>query len=306
MEMTLPELAPERAPTSAPDAIQSTVWLSLVLATVGRCDELDNVLNSLAMQQEQGFEIIVVDQNPDDRLVPILAVPRGLTIRHLRQARPNLSAARNLGLANACGEWVAFPDDDCWYEADCIAAVRRQILDTPELGGVVARWVEAEPGGERLSHQLDRAAWRAFRGGDASSITLFLRRDPVLAANGFDARIGVGQYYGAGEETDLLLRLLSLDAPIRYLPAARVHHHYSTRAPAVTRRTWRSTRSRARGVGAIYAKHRLRPWVIMRGLLAPMLTPLAGSSPLSGLFHGTAATIGRVQGMIHWYRHQRD
>ncbi len=303
MEMTLDEVVPKSA---AVDCLPAKPWLSLILATVGRSEELHIVLDSLADQEERGFEIIVVDQNPDDRLVPILNARRDLTIRHLRQDRPNLSAARNRGLVEAAGDWVAFPDDDCWYEPGSIAAVQRQIVSMPSLGGIVARWVEADPSGPRPAHDLDESAWRGFRGGDASSIALFLRRESVLAMSGFDARIGVGQYFGAGEETDLLLRLLSLKKPIRYLPDARVHHVYSKRAPAVTRRAWRATRARARGVGAIYAKHRLSPFVIARGLAAPLINPLLGPHKLAGLFHGSAAVLGRIQGMVRWRLRHKD
>ena len=96
--------------------------MSLVVATVGRTVELQRFLESMRTQTRRDFEIIVVDQNDDDRLVPILEQAKGwgLDIRHVRQSEKNLSRARNTGIRLAEGAIVAFPDDDCWYEADAV------------------------------------------------------------------------------------------------------------------------------------------------------------------------------------------
>lgn len=285
---------PQTAETDQP-------WLSLVLATFGRSDELTVVLDSLVKQTEQAFEIIVVDQNPDDRLIPVINSFSGLNIRHIRQATPNLSLARNRGLSEASGEWVGFPDDDCWYEADCLAQVNSTITAQPGLDGVVARWVEVAPDEGHAAYRLNRKDWRDFRGGDASSITLFLRRTAVADLDGFDTRIGVGQFFGAGEETDLVLRLLDGEHELAFVPEARVHHHFSHDAPAPSAAAWRAVRARSRGVGAIYAKHRLGPKVIIRGLIAPLVNPWRGPRPLQAGFFGIASVVGRVEGLLKWW-----
>ena len=74
-------------------AARTSIRISLVLATVGRTEELTNLLRSLAGQTCQSFELIVVDQNSDDRLVPILQGAQcGVGIKHLRSL-PGLSRA---------------------------------------------------------------------------------------------------------------------------------------------------------------------------------------------------------------------
>lgn len=286
----------------------SAPLFSLVLATYGRSDVLGPMLDSLLAQSCRDFELIVVDQNPDDRVVPLLApVSRaGIAVRHLRLGEPNLSAARNLGIEAARGTFVAFPDDDCWYEGDCLAAVAAASRAQPAVSGWIVRWVEALPDeGVARSADVTRAAFRAFRGGDASSISLFLATDAVRKLSGFDPRIGVGRYYGAGEETDLMIRVLDAGLAVRYLPGARVHHLFDSERPKLTRQRWQGVLRRERGVGALYVKHRLANAVIARGLLAPVWNGARSRRPVEGVLYGVAAVMGRVSGMLAWARRER-
>lgn len=39
----------------------------------------------------------------------------------------SLSKARNIGLDYVEGEYIAFPDDDCWYEPDTLSKVLNQL-----------------------------------------------------------------------------------------------------------------------------------------------------------------------------------
>ena len=45
---------------------------SLIVATLNRTDELGTLLESLNRQDHRDFEVIVIDQNADQRLVPLL------------------------------------------------------------------------------------------------------------------------------------------------------------------------------------------------------------------------------------------
>ncbi len=286
---------------------QAAPLFTLVLATYGRSEVLGPMLASLAAQTRRDFELVVVDQNPDDRVVPMLEPIRqaGIAVSHLRASAPNLSAARNRGIEEARGDWVAFPDDDCWYETDCLARVATAIDERPQVDGWVAEWVEVGSTETTLKQPFEAAVFRAFRGGDASSITLFLRTESVREIAGFDTRIGVGRYYGAGEETDLMIRLLDHGAAIQRLPAARVHHHHSDEKPQLSRVALQGVRKRERGVGALYAKHQLRPLVIARGLVAPVVRALTSRRPLHGLMFAAVIIAGRIDGMIHWRRHEQ-
>ena len=278
--------------------------LSLVLATYGRSDDIGRFIASLEKQTVQDFELLVVDQNADDRVLPYIVQARqaGIQVQHLRQQAPNLSAARNLGLVHAKGDVIAFPDDDCWYEPGVVAAVLAAFKHQPAWRGVVAEWVEQTQahGGQPRDALLSQARWRRFRDGDASSISLFIKTDLLRQVGGFDARLGVGQWFGAGEETDLILTLLATGATLARCPAARVHHHHAAPGQLPPVGNWHAVLRRARGTGALYAKHRLGWVVFVRGLLAPPVKALRPWQGLPGLRSALATSVGRLQGAAAW------
>jgi GT2 family glycosyltransferase len=280
--------------------------ISLVLATVGRTDQLNRLFDSFAAQSFTNFEVIVVDQNSDDRLRPHLerAKSLGIAIKHLKHFPANLAAARNVGIDAALGEWIGFPDDDCWYDPKVLERVVYRFTRTDKPTGVVVRWVEqAEQPLQAANLTWERSA--AFRDVPVSSITLFCHRRLFKSIGGFDSRLGVGQWFGAGEETDFVLRALYSGAFFTYLPDAEVHHAVSADKPQTTPQARLAIRYRARGTGALYAKHKLPLWVIARGLVAPVVRPLLKGS-LADLAYGCAVVRGRLDGLFGWRMRSAD
>ncbi len=279
---------------------------SLILATVGRTEELDRLFNSLAAQTFLNFEVIVVDQNPDGRLLPHLerATSLGIVIKHVRHYPPNLAAARNAGIEVASGEWLGFPDDDCWYDPCLLENVEKRFRAEEAPSGVVVHWIERGLPQVCATH-LSWARSSRFRDIPVSSITIFLQRNLFQRIGGFDARFGVGQWFGAAEETDLVLRALHSGASMVYEPAAQVHHAVSSDKPVATAQARQAARYRARGTGALYAKHRMSLWVIVRGLASPVLRPLLHGSFGAELAHGVAVAMGRLDGLRGWRHHRQ-
>jgi glycosyltransferase involved in cell wall biosynthesis len=200
--------------------------VSLVLATVNRTSEVDRLLASLDAQTYRNFEIILVDQNPDERLAGLLMGHPNLRIQHLRSA-PGLSRARNVALPIVSGDIVAFPDDDCWYPPQLLSSVADWfsihqdfdaligIMRTPEGNAILPRW--APSAGPCVKANL----WDC-----AFSTTIFLRRTIIEQVGPFNEYIGVGaaSSFQSGEESDYLLRALSLGFRTWYEPTIWLHH----------------------------------------------------------------------------------
>jgi len=199
---------------------------SLVLGTLGRTEELVRFLNHLVGQTYRDFELIVVDQNDDDRLVPIVAQYRDkLDIEHMRCER-GLSRSRNAGLTRIRGNIVAFPDDDCWYPPDLLEKVASIFATSPDIDGITGRFTDGEgrSEGRWLSHSMPLTRYNVWRG--AISFSIFLRRRVVQSTGKFNELLGVGAgtAWGASEETDYLLRSMHLGFKLHYFYDLVLHH----------------------------------------------------------------------------------
>jgi glycosyltransferase involved in cell wall biosynthesis len=198
---------------------------SLVLGTVGRTGQVQRFLASLAAQTYRSFELIIVDQNPDDRVVEVARPWQDrLPIRHLR-SNPGLSRARNVGLRYVNGDVVAFPDDDCWYPPDLLDRVARILTAHPESAGLTGRSVD-ETGRPSMGRWATRAGpltrFNIWHRG--ISITIFLRRTVIDRVGGFDEALGAGAPWGGAEELDYLLRALKAGFGLTYHPDVTVCH----------------------------------------------------------------------------------
>lgn len=273
----LPPLGPHIAtapcvqPSSrAASAVQKSV-VSLVVATIGRVVELERLMTSLAALRDPALQVVVVDQNMDDRLETLFTrFGCDLWLEHLRSER-GLSHARNVGLRRVSGDIVAFPDDDCWYPRGVVQGVREYFYSHPAADGVAGRAVD-ETGGDvggrwlRGGGPITRSKiWR-----QAISYTIFLKRDLTEAVGGFDESLGVGAGtpWESGEETDYLLRAMDLGFAICYEPALTIYHPKRDEAAGYV--NVRRTIGYARGMGRVMRKHRYPILLLARAAAASL------------------------------------
>lgn len=246
--------------------------LSMVVATLGRSSELELLFSSLAAFGRRDFEVILVDQNKDERLAPIVAAwGERLNIRHLRTDRPGVCRARNLGAAEARGTWLMFPDDDCWYPADLLKRFEAVSAAVP-ADFYCGRAVNTE--GETIMGRFSTEPQSIARENVWTTLIewmLFVRRDAFARAGGFDARIGPGSGtpWGAYEVQDLALNLISAGAKGRYDPDL-TGHHPDDRLMAASPDGARKMRLYGAGLGYVMRKHGYRFFDYLPHLLRPI------------------------------------
>ena len=198
-----------------PSLNSSLPLISMVASTLGRDVEMRLLLDTLSTQNDDRFELIVVDQNADDRLVPILADYQGrFPIRHIKSAEKGLDRGRNLGARHATGEWLLFPDDDSWYPADFLKTLRYLIATEP-----------SDIYSGRSLNKDGKEIMVSFLGEDAEisraniwhvliEWVIVFRAEIYRKAGGFDNDLGAGSGtpWNSGEGQDLVLRCLSQGA----------------------------------------------------------------------------------------------
>lgn len=270
----------------------------LILATVGRVDEPARLLDSLEQQTYQGFRVLVVDQNDDDRLVPVLERHVSLDLTRLRSA-PGLSRARNVALAVVEADVVAFPDDDCVYASDLLERVAHRLVAQPELDGLTGREVDGQ-GRSAPSWQRDRAWLTADNlWNRAISFSIFLRASVAASVGRFDELLGLGAgtQWSSGEEIDYLVRAVSAGARIEYDPELTVVHPKKPLTGDLLRCTGRRDGA---SVGYILRKHGYPARTVGRMLIRPfggIAVALARGDLDRAGFH-LATLRGRVAGYL--------
>lgn len=200
---------------------------SVVIPTYNRSAQLRSLLDGLMRQDYDGeYEVIVVDDGSRDDTPSVLESwtrNHPDKIRAIRQGNSGPARARNRGAADSCGRWLAFVDDDCVPEATWLQALELVFESTrvaAVAGGVINReedWV-----GRYINRESVIDHVRAEDGTVREFVTAnaAIRADVFRSLQGFDERIRVA----GGEDTELSLRLRTLNHKIAYAPEARVHH----------------------------------------------------------------------------------
>lgn len=257
---------------------------SLIVATLGRSGEIGELLESLLAQGRDDFEVIIVDQNADDRVAPVLQPYEArMRITHLRSAIRNANNARNLGLRQARGEIVTFPDDDCLYPAGVLARVDAAFDAAPSLGVLTGPAASPEGG-------LGSGRWREASGAiDLTNVwtsviefNLFLPRHLMLALGGFDERLGPGTRWGSAEGNDLVCRAMAGGAVAQYDAGLRIIHPDKRLTEVAVSRA----ASYGRGLGFVLRRHGVPLTVWFAFLVRPIGGALLSLARLR--FHNAA------------------
>ncbi|HBF4089696.1 TPA: glycosyltransferase family 2 protein, partial [Clostridioides difficile] len=86
--------------------------ISLIMPTLNRYDDIYLLMDSLENQTYKNFELIVVDQNDNSKVKEIVdKYIDKLDIKYIKSSKKGLSYNRNVGIDNAVGQIIGFPDD---------------------------------------------------------------------------------------------------------------------------------------------------------------------------------------------------
>lgn len=197
--------------------------VTLVVLSWNRCEELRRTLEHLHALPTP-VPIIVVDNGSTDGTARMLRT-RFPTVQHIHLPINIGAAARNTGARAASTPYVAFCDDDTWWEGDALDQAAALLDRYPRIAVLNARVVV---GPERREDPTCTAMARSpLRGADLPGPRLVgfmagavvMRRAAFLAVGGYEKKLFIG-----AEEALLAMDLLSLGWDIVYASALTVVH----------------------------------------------------------------------------------
>lgn len=190
---------------------------SIILPTYDRAALLPRAIASILAQTDGDFELIVVDDGSRDATAAVVAGIPDPRIRYVRlPENRGLPAARNAGLAVACGAFLAFQDSDDEWMPDTLARHRRVLATRPDVDVVYGDMDRVAADGTVRRHRsptivrgrlIDPATrfWQTY----LLAMQPVLMRRPCLATTRFD---------------EALVRLEDLDLHLRVARTATYLH----------------------------------------------------------------------------------
>jgi glycosyltransferase involved in cell wall biosynthesis len=281
---------------------------SLIVCTLDRRDELAELFDSLVRQDRDDFEVILVDQNVDDRLVEIVdrykahftnpsrslryseepdssSLDPGLrstsdtglagnlqsskpALCHIRMTGTGLSRARNLGISHATGELIGFPDDDCKYLDGYLAAVDQIFAEDRTIGCVSGHPTAGDAG---LGTQ-----WRdGQRDLDAVTVlnrcqefTVFVRKQS-LGRIRYNDLMGVGAKTLWGADEGPDFLIRLIRTGCRLVYFPNLFVYHPDKIAKITRATLGRAASYARGRGCLFRLHRFPRSMVFNSVFRP-------------------------------------
>ncbi|MBO5013329.1 MAG: glycosyltransferase family 2 protein [Paludibacteraceae bacterium] len=119
----------------------------LIIVDDGSTDGSAEIAEALLQEaiRLQGYEAKGMENSATDTLASRLS-PLAFRLRLLKQPNQGVSAARNSGVAQSNGEYLAFLDADDWWEPTYLEHMAQLIEDYPDAGLYACNYVYYKPG----------------------------------------------------------------------------------------------------------------------------------------------------------------
>lgn len=183
--------------------------VSAIITTHNRADLLPRALDSVAVQSYENIEIIVVDDGSTDQTPEVVEeYTERFPVNYIRlEDSVGASRARNKGIEEASGEFIAGLDDDDKWHKNRISELINAYSD--DYACVTSDMV--------MVFKRGRSVWKKKKVIDLDTLLytnqvgnqVLARRDRILQAGAFDPNLQAAQDY------DLWIRLSEAFGPIR-------------------------------------------------------------------------------------------
>jgi len=209
-------------------------FCSVVVPTIcGTPARLQRTVECLVNLDYPHFEIIVVDNRPDPNRQPLPTFVGGDRVRTFWEPLRGVSAARNFGIAQTTGEFIAFTDDDVLLHPDWLLELKTAFdrYDCAAVAGrVVPLWDQPKP--DWLEMDGQQAIVNFEFGDEVEEVAFPLGANSAYRRNVFERygvfRLDLGvrgtKHSVTGEDTELGMRLAKAGEKIIYYPSAIVYH----------------------------------------------------------------------------------
>lgn len=227
------------------------ITISVIVCTYNRKDMLRQALESLIRQETNGrfsYDLLVIDDASTDGtsdVVREISKNTSVPIKYVYEKGNGIACARNRGIDESSGDWVAFTDDDQLAEPDwlkelfafaskkkacCVGGARSLYLSQQQLKNIstICRSILGE-----INHGTE--PFKCYRKTYPCTGNVLIKRESLNKVSKFDESLKWG-----GSDWDLFNRLRLSGIDSWYTPKAIVHHIIPTYRFSENYLLWRS------------------------------------------------------------------
>lgn len=220
--------------------------VSVVIPAYNSSRYIAETISSIVQQQSVAVEIIVVDDGSTDGTGAI-ASSFGDPVRVIEQRNSGVCVARNRGLKEARGEFIAFVDhDDYWYPYK-LSSQLQAFRAAPEVDVVFTRFIKWNPSGDEgrfpsppsfLDNVVGQGSDPAFSGwiyhqmlldSQVLTSTAVAKTEVIVRSGGFDESLPYG------EDWDFWLRLSRQSQFLKLNEATTLYRQHPTQGSRTVR-----------------------------------------------------------------------
>jgi glycosyltransferase involved in cell wall biosynthesis len=202
--------------------LSSVLRASIIVIVYNGEQYIERAVSSALGQTVADIEVIVVDDGSSDGSADRVRRIKDSRLRLVRQNNQGPSAARNTGIHEAKGDWIAFLDCDDWWAPDKLEHQLATAARSNDVALVYSGATTLLEDGSVLSEAVPRLRGAVLKDlllGNhitGSSSSVLIRRDVLLELGGFRTDI----HYG--EDWDLWLRIAARHR-IEMVPESHVY-----------------------------------------------------------------------------------
>ena len=232
------------------------MFASLIIGTLNRAGYLSYCLESLRKQTYKDFEVIIIDQSSNEETQIMVESLKWNQIIYKKVGYKGLSKARNEAIRISNGDVYCLIDDDAYYESDYLANVIKHFKNDSHqiISGVLfntksnSDFVDYSKlkDGESLSY------WQVTRYCPSPAVSF--SKELINEIGMFDEEFGVGAKYGAGEETDLILRGKKKKFEVVHYKDIKARHPHE-KVVEIEKEDKLKSYKYSYGIGAMYKKN---------------------------------------------------
>ena len=206
--------------------------VSLIIPVFNRPDEIDELLQSLALQTDKDFEVIIVEDGSKIDCKAIVEKYReklNLSYFYIDNSGPG--QARNSGAKHAGGEYLIVLDSDCIIPENYVSSVKKELKENPvdAFGGPDKALDSFTPIQKSINYGMTSFfTTGGIRGGKRKidkfyprSFNMGIKRNVYELLNGFSKM-------RFGEDIDFSIRIYKEGYKVALFPSAYVFHKRRT------------------------------------------------------------------------------